>query len=363
MKLNFTVPFSGFAGATFINCFASVYLFLEGTDTLRYAATYCNQWEKGICNGCGHCQTKPNALQEKYFFLFDTMCGHSSLRCRFDGERTAMDRLINDHDFYDGGSRNNIDFLFGLAGWDYRILTDPAAFSGAITASLSANKPVLIRLRDHRVPFAVLIGQEDGAYIYPDFKGAQDYPRNPPTDSDIAEVYLVGNRIAPRYGLADGLRRIQMVMEYNAAESLWGGYMERLGKYGPQGLDSADAAERRAHMKRVAETMWHTFNSHNFAEVFRAFAAQIAEPYARVGDMAKLQAPAFAEAIKRISYPLYGYTHDLAWALIELEACADWDKGSSSYFGEMVELTLRQIRDNDAGVLDCVREMLRLLAA
>ena len=39
---------------------------------------------------------------------------------------------------------------------------------------------------------------------------------------------------------------------------------------------------------------------------------------------------------------------DLAWALIGLEQCADWSKHAAGYFGEMVELTLRQIAKNDA---------------
>jgi len=60
-KLNFNIPFSGFSGTTFINCFASAYLFLEGIA---------------------------GEEQENIFMLFDTMCGRSALRCRFDGEPT-----------------------------------------------------------------------------------------------------------------------------------------------------------------------------------------------------------------------------------------------------------------------------------
>lgn len=113
-KLGFSIPFSGFSSTTFINCLASVYLYLEGISAKAGNVTFCNEWENGQCNGCGNCATKPQALQEKYFFLFDTMCGHSSLRCRFDGTPTEMEKLINDCDFYDGARRITSAFCSDL---------------------------------------------------------------------------------------------------------------------------------------------------------------------------------------------------------------------------------------------------------
>lgn len=50
-KLAFTIPFSGFASTTFINCFTSVYLYLQKRTNEAAAATFCNQWENGQCNG------------------------------------------------------------------------------------------------------------------------------------------------------------------------------------------------------------------------------------------------------------------------------------------------------------------------
>lgn len=72
-KLNFDIPFSSFASTTFINCFASVYLYLEGILQEGNDVTFCNQWENGECNGCGNCESKPQALQEK-FFSYLTLC-------------------------------------------------------------------------------------------------------------------------------------------------------------------------------------------------------------------------------------------------------------------------------------------------
>ena len=111
-KIDFTIPFSGFASTTFINCFTSVYMYLENMTLQVENSTFCNEWENGQCNSCGNCATKPQSLQERYFFLFDTMCGRSSLRCRFDGAPTEMEKLINTSGWNDdGGSANNIDFL------------------------------------------------------------------------------------------------------------------------------------------------------------------------------------------------------------------------------------------------------------
>ena len=94
-KLDFTVPFSGFASTTFVNCFASVYMYLEKIAPLKGPAALCNQWLHGQCNSCGNCAHKPQALQERYFFLFDTLCGRSALRLRYDGVRTEADCRIN----------------------------------------------------------------------------------------------------------------------------------------------------------------------------------------------------------------------------------------------------------------------------
>ena len=54
-KLDFTIPFSGFASTTFINCFTSVYMYLEGMKQEDKGVTRCSQWENGQCSSCGNC--------------------------------------------------------------------------------------------------------------------------------------------------------------------------------------------------------------------------------------------------------------------------------------------------------------------
>ena len=63
----------------------------------------------------------------------------------------------------------------------------------------------------------------------------------------------------------------------------------------------------------------------------------------------------------KISGPCFGYTHDLAWALIGLDECADWSRHAAGYFGEMVELTLSQIAKNDEEVLGAIKEAIAKL--
>jgi len=341
-ELQFKVPFTGFCSTTFISCFTAVYMFLEN---LAVESGYDCKRKDGLqCDDCGNCQK-----QDRYFFVFDTMCGHSSLRCRFDGEPTEMERLICEAGFYDGGTDDNIDFLFGYAGYEYRKLVTPAEFESAIAASVNAGKPVIAKVKTGEDRFRVIIGYDDGALIGPDYDNAQRKPEAPLTYGEIDAIYVFGGKTEPRFGVLDGLERIRRIKEYNIKENLWGGYTEKMGLYTADSLRNADENEKKARMKRVAETMWHTFNCHNFAEVFR-------NDY-----IAELCDPALAAPRKKIGGPCFGYTHDLAWALIGLEACADWSKHAAGYFGEMVELTLSQIAKNDVAALEAVNEIISFL--
>lgn len=348
-SLAFRVPFSGFATTTFINCFASVYVFLEGIDVSGDSDYACNMREGKPCNGCGHCGSTPTAKQERFFFLFDTMCGHSSLRCRFDDQPTEMERWICETDFYDGGADSTVEFLFSFAGYDYQKLTDPASFESAVIQSIDAGRPVLAKGREKEGRFHVLTGYDGHALISPDYADAQRRPDGTPAYDDLEALYLIGDKMPPKYALKDGLLRIQKVMEYNQREKLWDDYMEKIGLYTADGLRNADLEERKRRMKRVADTMWHTFNTHNFAEVFRQ------------RQYTPLQNPIFDPFCRDIGGPCYGYTHDLAWALIGLEEKADWTAHYAGYFGEMVQLTLRQIAKNDDAVLDIVGQMIALI--
>jgi hypothetical protein len=101
-------------------------------------------------------------------------------------------------------------------------------------------------------------------------------------------------------------------------------------------------------MKRIADTMWHVFNCHNFAETFRQ----------RIHG--ELQNPALDSMCDTIDY-CCDCIHDLAWAVIGFEKCADWTMHEGFYFGEMIDLTLKQLAQNDEKTLDAVKKMLAVL--
>jgi len=142
-------------------------------------------------------------------------------------------------------------------------------------------------------------------------------------------------------------------MEANTQENLWGVYTEKMGWYGffsgGDGMQKEDLDGKKARMKRVADTMWHTFNSHNFAEVFRNCYHD------------DLRDPALAELRQKIGGPCHGYTHDLAWALIGMNERADWSTHYACGWSEMVQLTLRQIAKNDGEALDAVKHIIEIL--
>lgn len=363
-KIDFKIPFSGFAATTFINCFTSAYMYLESTDFQSAKTTFCNMWVNGQCNSCGNCATKPQTLQERYFFLFDTICGRSALRNRFDDTPTPMDTMINYHGIgYDGGAADNIDFLFGFTGYRYHTVTDAAKFKKEITDSICADKPVITRLKDNEVDFAIIVGLDGDQIICPDFKAAQKTPNPAVSYDNIDTLYIIGEKEAPKYSLLDGLKRIANVMDYCLGTDIWGEYMKKIGTYGPDSLGEDKPDGRKARMNRLASTMWYTFNCHNFAEVFRTYLGdkQTAYLYDTVNDVKKLGDPALGELLQAISWR-YGYTHDLAWSIIGLDECINWNDWKSHYYGDMLEVIIDKLKENDRAVFECIQKIIEYLS-
>ena len=197
--------------------------------------------------------------------------------------------------------------------------------------------------------FRVITGYDGDGLICPDFANAQERPEGAPTYAELDSIYTIGGKTTPRYGFIDGLKRIRRIMEYNIDAKIWDAYIGKMGWYGEDGLKKTDIEEKKARMKRVAETMWHTFNSHNFAEVFRQ------------GLHAALKDTGFDESRKKIG-ACYGYTHDLACALIGLGDQLDWSNDwFACGFGEMIELTIGRIKQNDREARDVVQSMIEVL--
>jgi len=362
-KLDFTIPFSGFTTTDFINCFTCVYMHLEKTP-LGGVDYDCAKMRGKGCNSCGNCGKggdTPISRQEKLLFLFDTMSGRSALRLRYDGEATGMQKWIGETEEGGCGTDDTVEFLFGFAGYAYRKVTGD--FKAEIAASVDAGRPVIARVKAGAGRFRVITGYDGSKLLEPDYKGAQKAPKKAVKYDELEALYIAGDKTGPRYLAKDGLMRIIKVMEYNTGEKLWDGYTEKMDFFGYRGTGFAtnDNKEKQARMKRVADTMWHTFNCHNFAEVFRYFRDNCASMYDGIGDMKRLSDPALKDLWNTIGGPCNGYTHDLAWALIGLEECADWKRHAAGYFGEMAELTLRRIKKNDEEALEAMKQAFAIL--
>ena len=370
-KLDFAIPFSGFTTTDFINCFTCVYMHLEG---IKGSDKYeCAKKQGRPCDNCGNCRRTLHGQQEQLFFLFDTMCGRSALRLRYDGALTEWQKRIGeteasswDTEESGCGTDETVEFLFGFAGYEYKKVR--ADFKAAIVASIDAGRPVIAKVKAGAGRFRVIIGYDGDKLLEPDYKGAQKAPKKALKYDALEALYVIGDKTPPRFLVEDGLKRIIQVMEHNAGEKLWDGYTERMDFFGYRGygFETNDNKERAARMKRVAETMWHTFNCHNFAEVFRKYRPDDASnlddaAYAAIGDMKRLRNPALKASWDKISGPCNGYTHDLAWSLIGLEECADWKRHAAGYFGEMAQLTLYKIKENDEEALMAMKQALAIL--
>ncbi len=341
--LDYHAPFSEFAKLNFVNCFSSAYMFCEG---MKGEDDYdCKKRRGEACDGCGRCRKSSFGLQEDVFFWFDTLCGRSSLRQNFEGTPTEMQSRLGETAESGMGERETVDFLFGLAGYEYKEITEPREFESAVRDFIDAGRPLIADTGDGEGRFRVISGYESDTPVCPDFQKAQKPPEKPLAYADIRRLFAFVKKIDARYGLKDGLKRVVSVMEYNESAGLWKEFEDRLGWYGEKGMRGLSPEQMKERMKRVNDAMWHTFNSHNFAEVFRDRTFKETQS----GEYDRLCA---------VVAPTYGYTHDLAWALIGLYEQLDWSKFYAFGIAEMVQLALSQIHKNDVRVLGEIKSII-----
>ena len=337
--LSFNIPFSGFNNLTFSNCFASVYMFLE--NIAGVSENECAAKNDKNCNGCGHCKNSA------YYFLFDTICGRSSMRPTFDATPPDCD-----------GTPESIHFILGFAGWGYAISTTD--FPRKIQDSIDAGRPVIARMKDGaNGAFRVLIGYDNGSLIMAAPKNAQQSPSQAPTYDDIADIIVFTGKKEREYRLLDALRRIEQVIESNIGH--WDGTIQKF-KYWPENLKDADFEELKRRFKRACEMAWYNFNCHNFAEVFRHRIIDELKD-SRLDGYNNLCRPGGGGAVDRV----YDDSHTRNWQIIALYECRDW---SSRRYHELewgmcesVVQCLERLKDNDTEVLAAVREAIRILQA
>jgi hypothetical protein len=199
--------------------------------------------------------------------MIETMSGASSLRRRYDGEPTGMEKLII------GNIEYMADFLFGFTGYQYRKCADDAAFKDEIIASIDAGKPVIAEVKSGG--FHVITGYDGDMLICPadDYFYKKKIPNGSPAYGELAALYFFGDKTTPRYTLADGLKNMRKVIEYTVNEKLWDDYLVKMGGWdafpSDDGLDKADMEEKKERMKRMLDTIRYSMNAHSVQKAFQ----------------------------------------------------------------------------------------------
>ena len=265
-KIEYPTHFSNLEKPNFIQHFASAYMIIEATkypETIFYTPE-TDGWCCG-CSGPNDCKNDNIAHKRCLFFaLFNTICGNSSMRRRFDGSPTEMQRLIGDTEDGDCGSDFTVDFLFGYTGYEYREITDPAAFKNEITASVDKGSPVIAKVKSSPARFRLVMGYDGDNLIVHNKEGL--------IYDETEALYIFGEKSTRRYTLKDGLENIRRVMEYNISEKLWDEYLIKLGGWdefpSKDGLDKADRDEKKVRAKHMADTCMYMYNICTFNGAF-----------------------------------------------------------------------------------------------
>ena len=125
-KLDFRVPFTGFAHLSWFNAFAAAYVHIEGFEG---KTDYdCPKETSGQCNGCGNCRGGLGGIQESWYFLFQTLSACAAYQQDFSATLVCPDQ---DEEVF--------DFCMKLAGYRYERITED--LPNALRASIDAGNP------------------------------------------------------------------------------------------------------------------------------------------------------------------------------------------------------------------------------
>ena len=277
-SLDFTFhPSNYLEEMNFIQSFASAYIFLEASE--NPASIFYDPDTGGMCFGCGsggelhHCKKDKTAAKRcAFFFLFNTMCGNSALRRRFNGESTEMQKLTGENN-QTCDSEFTVDFLFGYTGYDYRKCSDATLFKGEIVAAIDAGKPVIAKVKSGAPRFYLINGYDGDELTCPDFPNNHWNigPDVPPAYEDLDVVYIFGDKASRRYTLKDGLLNIRRTMECNIREHVLDSYLTKWGWDSfpsDDGFDKASPEERKARAARLDDTSRYFFNIVSYIGAF-----------------------------------------------------------------------------------------------
>ncbi len=367
-QLDFKVPFINSLNTTFTHCFASAYMYLKKIGSREL--NVCHKWEEdNVCDFCHNCANREG---QEYITLFETMCGRNALRCRYDGELTEMQKLIEgtEADGRSCGTDYTTDFLFGFTGYEYRKYTDKSAFKNEIIASIDMDRPVIAEFASGKKRFRVIIGYDRDTLIT-----GNAYRENSLPYDDLKTLYIFREEIAPRYTVKDGFKNIQNVMEYNFKEKIWNDYIKNLsgGSYelglyygfepvddysDASWLDCVEAKERKVRMNRLAEAAIYAWNSF-FTNVGIGVAKRIYE---------EMRNPAIIELLgndRNFDVPNYCIM-DFGHMINRLNAKPDlmdgklWDSGVQGY-GVMIAMAIECTKIMENKVLETIKKAVAVL--
>jgi hypothetical protein len=337
--LDFDIPFNSNMNTDFINCFASVYLFLEKVNCGKNYR--CNNDNK-VCDGCGCCD-RPNE-QARVYFLFSAMSGRSATRDRCDGQLSKSVKLVAADD---SGTDYTVDFLFGFAGYEYRKCSDKTKFKDEITASIDAGKPVIAQVRSKVGRFRVIIGYDGDVLINPDYAHARDIPESALLYEEIEKLYIIGDKVSARFTLKDGLERIKYVMESHTDEALWD---EHINSY--EELDNLDPEEIKARLKYLIKMTCQPWNCHDFKAAFRNCYDE------------EMRNPVFSALWERIC-ELCDSTFSCCLDISKIKYSNGWyeDNNPAAALEAKTTMcvTIEKIKENDLEILEIIKQALEIV--
>ena len=280
-QLNFKSPFWQWGGLGFANCYAAVYMYLQG---MAGESVVCGAKEGKGCNDCGNCSDTLNNL-------FITIAGQWTTRQSWSGEKTDIQNM------YDGafGSGNNptdklVDFIIGFTGYDYKKVNKN--FKENVAASIDGGRPVIAELKDDRLScdfgkgYRILIGYEDDLLFEPDYKPAAGLTDTIHYD-DIECLYAFGESVPQKYTFLDFLKVIEKAMDSDFAEGIWYDFIQKFDYEGGK-LWEVNAAEIKSRFKRLGDVMgWIPNIGHGLQTAFgdKKLLAALGADVDRLGEL------------------------------------------------------------------------------
>lgn len=220
--LEYKFPFYRFASLDLYNCYASVYLFLQGMTTGN-TDYYCQAMEKKGCNECRKCadslQEKSERLNQLLGMIFDGFW--TTQRDSWCGEKTkAQKEIAKKHRDFESATDQVIDFLTGFTGYSFKKII--AGFEEHIISSINAGKPVIAKTKDDST-FRVIIGYDGNGLSEPDYRPCDNAPdpNKPLLYDQIKYLFVFGEKVPQKYTFLDVLKAMESVMDSDFAEGIW----------------------------------------------------------------------------------------------------------------------------------------------